>query len=110
VPYYPLDPSLLVITYAISPDLIRDLQPAYIITLEVYVRRTLLPAPWFQAEYTLLQELESDIYGSDGMLIFERVPRPLLVLRPPPGHHGSLVDSRPSAVGEMGSDNRKKTW
>ncbi len=73
VPYYPLDPSLLVITYAISPDLIRDLQPAYIITLEVYVREGLVPAGWFPEQYRLLSKLDTDIYGSDGMLVFERV-------------------------------------
>ena len=72
VPYYPLDPSLLVINYAISPDLIRELQPEVIITLEVYVRNGLLPAPWFQDQYTLVEKLDTDIYGSDGMLIFER--------------------------------------
>jgi hypothetical protein len=72
VPYYPLDPSLLVITYAMSPELIQDLQPEYIIALEVYVRRSLLSAPWFQEAYTLAHRLDTDIYGSDGMLIFER--------------------------------------
>jgi hypothetical protein len=72
-PYYPLDPSLLVIAYAMSPDLIRDQQPDYLITLEVYVRETLLRASWFQEEYTLLEKLETDIYGSDGMLIYERL-------------------------------------
>jgi len=74
VPYYPLDPSLLVINYAMSPDLIRHQQPEYIITLEVYVRNGLLPAPWFQEAYALLEKLDSDIYGSDGMLVFRRVP------------------------------------
>jgi hypothetical protein len=72
LPYYPLDPSLLVISYAISPDLIRDHQPHYLITLEVYVRESLLPAPWFRQSYTLLEELSTDIYGSEGMLIFQR--------------------------------------
>jgi hypothetical protein len=74
LPYYPLDPSLLVINYAMSPDLIQDLQPRYIITLEVYVREGLLPARWFGEEYALVEKLDTDIYGSDGMLIFERVP------------------------------------
>jgi arabinofuranosyltransferase len=73
VPYYPLDPSLSVISYAMSPDLIRDYQPDYIITLEVYVRESLLPARWFEEEYTLVEKLDTDIYGSDGMLVFERV-------------------------------------
>jgi arabinofuranosyltransferase len=74
VPYYPLDPSLMVINYAMSPDLIHDLQPDYIITLEVYVREGLLPAPWFSEQYSLLSKLDTDIYGSNGMLVFERIP------------------------------------
>jgi hypothetical protein len=74
VPYYPLAPSLIVTNYAMSPDLIRDLQPAYLVTLEVYVRKSVLPALWFQQQYRLLDKLETDIYGSDGMLIFERRP------------------------------------
>jgi arabinofuranosyltransferase len=73
VPYYPLDPSLLVINYAMSPDLIRDQRPAYIVALEVYTRKTLLAAPWFSVDYVLLAKLPTDIYGSDGMLIYERV-------------------------------------
>jgi len=72
VGYYPLDPSLLVITYAISPDLIHDLKPKYLIALEVYVRKTLLPAAWFGAEYRQIAKLDTDTYGSDGLLIFER--------------------------------------
>jgi hypothetical protein len=72
LPYYPLDPSLLVINYAMSPDLIRDYQPEYIITLEVYVREGLLPARWFGEEYAPVEKLDTDIYDSDGMLIFER--------------------------------------
>jgi len=74
LPYYPLDPSLLVISYALSPDLIRDQRPAYLVILEVYGRRSLLPLPWFQQEYTLVHRLETDIYGSDGMLIFRSSP------------------------------------
>jgi hypothetical protein len=74
VPYYPLDPSLAVINYAVSPDLIRDLQPDYIIVLEVYVRKSLLSAPWFRDEYTLVESLDTDIYGSEGMLTFKRRP------------------------------------
>jgi arabinofuranosyltransferase len=74
VPYYPLDPLLLAFVYGVSPDLIRDLQPDYIVTLEVYVRNSLLSTRWFQEEYALLEKLETDIYGSDGMLIYRRNP------------------------------------
>jgi hypothetical protein len=55
-----------------SPELIRDLQPQYIIALEVYVRQSLMPAPWFQEAYGLAEKIDTDIYGSDGMLIFKR--------------------------------------
>jgi hypothetical protein len=74
VAYYPLDPAQVVTNYAMSADLIRDLQPAFIITLEVYVRNTLMPAPWFEEAYEQVAKLETDIYGSDGMLIFARRP------------------------------------
>jgi hypothetical protein len=72
VSYYPLDPSLLAINYAMAPDLIRDQRPAYLITLEAYVRASLLPARWFQNQYVLIEKLDTDIYGSDGLLLFER--------------------------------------
>ncbi|HSR31894.1 MAG TPA: hypothetical protein VLY63_15120, partial [Anaerolineae bacterium] len=74
VPYYPLDPSFLVITYAMAPDLIRDLEPRYIVALEVYVRESLLSASWFADTYAVAEKLDTDIYGSDGMLIFEHNP------------------------------------
>jgi hypothetical protein len=74
VAYYPLDPDQLVTNYAMSADLIRDFQPDYIITLEVYVRETLLAAPWFQMEYEQVVKIETDVYGSEGMLVFERRP------------------------------------
>ena len=48
------------------------LDPDYIVILEVYGRLGLLPHPDFQARYRLLEKLEADIYGSDGMLIFAR--------------------------------------
>lgn len=70
--YYPLDRSLLVINYAIAPDLIRDQRPAYLITPEVYVRLGVLPAVWFREQYQQIGKLDTDIYGSDGLLIFRR--------------------------------------
>ncbi len=70
--YYPLDESLYVINYAIPPDLIRDQEPDYLVFLEVYGRAGLLKAPFFNEEYTLLHKLPTDIYGSDGMLIYKK--------------------------------------
>ncbi len=70
--YYPADPDIYIINYAIPADLVLALDPDYIVILEVYGRLGLLPDPRFQARYRLLEKLETDIYGSDGMLIFER--------------------------------------
>jgi hypothetical protein len=70
--HYPTDPSIYVINYAIPADLVLALDPDYIVILEVYGRRGLLPDPDFQARYRLLKKLEADIYGSDGMLVFTR--------------------------------------
>jgi len=70
--YYPLDASQYTINYAIAPNLIIDKQPDFVILLEVYGRRGLLQDERFQQEYRLVQKLETDIYGSDGMLIFQR--------------------------------------
>ncbi len=70
--YYPLDSSKYVINYAIPAELILDQRPDYIVILEVYGRESLLPDPAFQQAYRLRQKIASDIYGSDGMLIFER--------------------------------------
>jgi hypothetical protein len=70
--HYPTDPSIYVINYAIPADLVLALDPDYIVILEVYGRRGLLPDPDFQARYQLLKTLPADIYGSDGMLIFTR--------------------------------------
>jgi hypothetical protein len=70
--YYPLDPSNYVINYAIPTNLILDTQPDFIVVLEVYGRKSFLSDPTFWQDYSLLQKIPTDIYGSDGMLIFER--------------------------------------
>jgi len=70
--HYPTNPDIYVINYAIPADLVLALDPDYIVILEVYGRHGLLPNPRFQAQYRLLEKFETDIYGSDGMLIFQR--------------------------------------
>lgn len=73
--YYPLDPALYVINYAIPPDLILDKQPDYVVLLEVYGRQGLLRDGRFLEAYSLAQRLETDIYGSRGLLIYHRDQR-----------------------------------
>jgi len=70
--HYPADSDIYVINYAIPADLVLALNPDYIVILEVYGRRGLLPDPRFQSQYRLLEKFETDIYGSDGMLVFQR--------------------------------------
>jgi arabinofuranosyltransferase len=74
--YYPLDPSYYVINYAIPPDLIIDNQPDMVVILEVYGRAGLLKDPRFLEDYRQIAKLRTDIYGSDGMLIFQRAKIP----------------------------------
>jgi hypothetical protein len=72
--YYPLDPALLATTgTAVPPDLIIAQQPDYVVILEAYGRNGLLKDPRFHALYTLRETIETDIYGSRGMLIYERI-------------------------------------
>jgi hypothetical protein len=70
--YYPLDPDLYVINYAVAPQLILDQQPDYVVLLEVYGRKGLFVDPRFLAEYELIQKIPTDIYGSDGLLVWAR--------------------------------------
>jgi len=68
--YYPLPREQLVINYAMSAPLINDYQPDYVVFLEVYGRRTLLKDEIFLRNYAFVKKIPTDIYGSDGMLIY----------------------------------------
>jgi len=70
--YYPLDPALYTISYAIPPQLIQDQKPDYVVFLEVYGRLGLLQDPNFLANYQLFQYVDTDIYGSHGLLVYQR--------------------------------------
>lgn len=70
--YYPANPAFYVTNYAIAPDLIIDQQPKAVIFLEVYGRLGLLKDPRFLTQYHLVETIPTDIYGSQGMLIYLR--------------------------------------
>jgi hypothetical protein len=70
--YYPLPAEHYVINYAIAPQLVLDTLPDYVVLLEVYGRAGLLREPAFQADYRLDWKVPTDIYGSDGLLVFRR--------------------------------------
>jgi hypothetical protein len=71
--YYPLDAAAYVINYAVPSDLIMDTQPAFVAILEVYGRETLLKDPRFEDQYRLLEKIPTDFYGSDGLLVFQKI-------------------------------------
>lgn len=68
--YYPVDEKYYVINYAIPPKLITDQKPDYVVFLEVYGRKSLLKDPQFLSSYHLIARLDTDIYGSQGLLIY----------------------------------------
>jgi len=70
--YYPADPGIYVINYAIPADLVLALDPDFVVILEVYGRHALLNGPRFQDRYRMLEKLQAGIYGADGMLIYCR--------------------------------------
>mgnify|MGYP000942071604 FL=1 len=72
VRYYPLPTEDYVINYAISSDLILDEQPDWLVMLEVYGRNTLLKNDRFLAQYELVHTIPTDMYGSNGMLVYRR--------------------------------------
>jgi hypothetical protein len=72
IPYYPLPDEAYAISYAVSVDLILEQQPDYIIVLEVYARNTLLRSETFARQYELYRKWPTNIYTSDGMLVFRR--------------------------------------
>jgi arabinofuranosyltransferase len=76
IPYYPTHPEFYAGVYAVSPDLIMDTLPEYVVLLEVYGRAGLFKDPRFLEAYHLRLKILTDIYGSDGMLIYERNDQP----------------------------------
>ncbi len=70
--YFPLPAEDYVINYAIPTRLILDARPRFVIFPEVYGRNTLLKSQEFLSQYTRLDTLETDIYGSRGLLIYVR--------------------------------------
>ncbi len=73
--FYPLPAELYITNYAIPPDLIHHEKPDYVVLLEVYGRNGLLTDPQFLDEYELTNRIQTDIYGSEGMLVYVRDDR-----------------------------------
>ncbi|MCS6906551.1 MAG: hypothetical protein RML93_01560 [Anaerolineales bacterium] len=70
--YLPLERESYVINYAVPTQLILDYLPDYVVILEVYGRKTLLQSRDFHERYHLLRTIDTDIYGSNGLMIFAK--------------------------------------
>ncbi len=73
ITYYPIDASLSPeCNYAIAPRMIRDLRPELVVSLEVFIRHSLLLDPWFEANYVPSARYPTDAFGSKGLLVYRR--------------------------------------
>jgi hypothetical protein len=72
--YYPVAPELHVVNQAVPPGVIRDLRPAWIVTLDVFIARSLMPAPWFADQYQVEREVPAEAFGSRALLVLRRRP------------------------------------
>lgn len=73
-PYYPVDAAMLGASgYAIAPDLIFDLKPAYISLMESYGENGLFIDPRFEQQYHLIAEYPIEVGHSRRLLVYERV-------------------------------------
>ena len=70
--YYPVPPEQHANALAIPTQLILDRQPSYVILLEAYIRHTLLESDAFNAQYELLDTIETDILESSAFMVFRR--------------------------------------
>lgn len=75
--YYPMDEKYYAINYAIPTQLILDCLPDYIVILEVYGRYTLFESKDFLQNYRVIYKINTDIYGSKGLWIFEKTKKSL---------------------------------
>jgi hypothetical protein len=75
--YYPISPDLIAPgqNYAIPPQLILDTDPAFLVTMEGFVRLGLEQNAEFKDEYELVENIPTDFYG-DGMYLYQRVDNP----------------------------------
>ncbi len=70
--YYPLPAEAYDINYAVPADFVLAEQPDVIVILEVYGRNTLAQDSRFGEAYELWRTYPTDIYGSEGMLVYRQ--------------------------------------
>jgi len=69
-PYYPLPEGITASNYAVPTDLILDLRPDFLVSLEVFLRQTVLADRRFLEEYELVWQVPTDAFGSQGLRVY----------------------------------------
>jgi len=72
IPYNPVEPSQSLTNYAVPTRAIMELQPDYVISLDLFIRKTLLVSPEFQCSYHIVTIKETSIWGGQGLYVFRR--------------------------------------
>jgi hypothetical protein len=75
--FYPIPASQLAIDYAVPPQLVLAMRPDFFVSLEIFIRQSCLVDPAFQAAYAVdesLSDRSQSTFGSQGLLVFRRVP------------------------------------
>ena len=71
-PYYPLDPSEITegVENAVPTGLILELRPDYVVSLEIFIRDSLLKSDEFAQSYELERTYPTAAFGSKGLHVF----------------------------------------
>jgi hypothetical protein len=72
VQYFPLPETMYVINYAVPPGAVLAAMPEFVAVLEVYGRNGLFKDAAFEHAYEPYLRFSSDMYGSDGLLVYRR--------------------------------------
>ncbi len=69
---YPIPSDQYVVNYAVPVDLIRDLAPDFLVSLDVFIRASLQESDWFKMAYQPIWRQDADMFGSRELIIFAR--------------------------------------
>ena len=70
--YYPLPASLYSTNYAIPPDLIRDSQPDFLVTFELFASGGLLKEEWFAEDYEEIYRKSTQAFNDSDLLVYQK--------------------------------------
>ena len=72
IPYNPVEPSESLTNYAIPTRAIVELQPDYVVSLDLFILKTLLASQEFLRTYRVVTVIETPIWGGQGLYVFRR--------------------------------------